>query len=175
MKKTYCYYFCIVATLWVGISNAEPVKAVAPSLNGIEFPTGYENWQTISVSHRIDKESIRTILGNPIAIKAARKGNINPWPNGAILAKVAWKQRADENWPSAIVPEEFFQVEIMVKDTKKHKATKGWGYARWRGKDLKPWGESADFDQGCVACHTSVAKRDYVFSSPAVFIRGEKQ
>ncbi len=174
MKKTYCYCFCIITVLWTGISNAKSVKDVAPSLNGIEFPTGYENWQTISISHRIDKESIRTILGNPIAVKAARNGNINPWPNGAILAKVAWKQRTDENWPTAIVPEEFFQVEIMVKDTKKHHATKGWGYARWRGKDLKPWGENANFDQGCVACHTPVAKRDYVFSSPAVFIGGEK-
>jgi hypothetical protein len=173
MRKVHLYCLYIVATLWGGLSYAEPVKSIAPTLNGIEFPVGYENWQTISVSHRIDNNSIRTILGDPIAIQAARNGKTNPWPEGAILAKVAWKQRIDENWPSAIVPGEFHQVEFMIKDAKKYSATKGWGYARWRGKDLIPWGDNADFAQGCVACHTPVANKDYVFSTPAIFINGK--
>lgn len=157
--------------VWTGKASAKPPL---PSINGIEFPVGYESWQTISLSHRIDNESMRVILGNPIAIEAARSGNTNPWPQGAILAKVAWKQRVDDNWPAAIVQGEFWQVEFMLKDEKKYAKTKGWGYARWRGKDLKPWGEDINFDQGCVACHSPVSNKDYVFSTPAVFVSGKK-
>jgi len=174
MSKKYLYSLYIVTICWVGLAQADTIKKIAPSPNGIDFPAGYQNWQTISVSHRIDNNTIRTILGNPIAIQAARKGKTNPWPDGAILAKVAWKQESDENWPAAIIPAEFHQVEFMLKDAKKYSASKGWGYARWRGKDLKPWGENADFSQGCVACHTPVAHRDYVYSTPAIFIDGEK-
>ncbi len=173
MIKVHLYCLYIVSLMWGGLCYANPVKSIAPTLNGIEFPVGYQNWQTISVSHRIDNSSIRTILGNPIAIQAARNGKTSPWPDGAILAKVAWKQLIDENWPSAIVPGEFHQVEFMIKDAKKYSATKGWGYARWRGKDLTPWGENADFAQGCVACHTPVANKDYIFSTPAIFINGK--
>lgn len=174
MKLLFSCLLALVLTLtliWTGKASAEPTRA---SINGIEFPIGYENWQTISLSHRIDNESMRVILGNPIAIEAARTGATNPWPNGAILAKVVWKQRVDENWPAAITQGEFWQVEFMLKDVKKYARTKGWGYARWRGKDLKPWGEDADFDQGCVACHAPVANKDYVFSTPAVFVSGKK-
>lgn len=65
----------------------EPKTAPAP--NGLEIPEGFENWAVISVSHRLDRESMRVILGNDIAVKAARSGQTSPWPDGAILAKVA--------------------------------------------------------------------------------------
>ncbi len=169
MKKTYLLCLCSVAVIWSEISLSEPVTNIAPAPNGIEFPVGYKKWQVISLSHRTDKDSVRVILGNPIAIEAARSGKTNPWPDGAILAKTAWNQRIDENWPAAVVPGEFWQVEFMIKDSKKYAATKDWGFARWRGKELKPWGEDASFEQGCVACHTPVANRDYVFTSPVFF------
>lgn len=113
---------------------------------------------------------MRTILGNPVAVQAARSGKTTPWPDGAILAKVAWNQRTDENWPDAVVPGEFWQVEFMIKDSKKYAATQGWGFARWRGKELKPWGENADFDRQCLSCHLPVADKDYVYTTPALFI-----
>ena len=101
---------------------------------------------------------------------AAKRGETMPWPKGAAIAKVSWKQRIDDNWPAAIVPGEFHQLEIMIKDSKKYNKTQGWGYARWRRADLKPWGDSADFDQSCVACHTPVKNKDYIYSSPVIFI-----
>jgi len=174
MKKEFSFYLCIFVAIWAITGYADPVKTIAPTLNGIEFPVGYETWQVISLSHRTDNDSMRVILGNPIAIQAARSGQTNPWPEGAILAKTAWNQQIDKNWPAAVVPGEFLQVEFMIKNSKKYTATKGWGFARWRGKELKPWGEDAHFAKGCVACHTPVADRDYVFTTPAVFIGGEK-
>lgn len=40
--------------------------------HGMEYPTGWQNWSTIAVSHRTDNNTLRGILGNEIAVKAAR-------------------------------------------------------------------------------------------------------
>ena len=110
----------------------------------------------------------RAILGNDAAIKAARNGKTNPWPDGAVLGKVVWKQTTEENWPTAIAPKEFVHAEFMFKDAKKWASTGGWGYARWKGAELKPYGNDASFAQECVGCHTPVKQRDYVFTTPAL-------
>ena len=139
---------------------------VKPAPNGIHIPDNYRDWKLISVSHRTDHHSMRAILGNEIAIKAARAGETNPWPKGTILAKLVWKEAVDENWSAAIVPREFIHAEFMFKDANKYASTGGWGYARWLGKEQKPYGETADFAQECVGCHTPVKDRDWVFTHP---------
>jgi hypothetical protein len=136
--------------------------------NGIELPRGYKDWRVIASSHRSDHESLRVILGNDAAVKAAREGKTNPWPDGAILAKLVWFDRTDENWEAATVPGEFVHAEFMIKDSQKYAETGGWGYARWLGLDQKHYGEDADFAQECLACHAPVASRDYVFTTPAI-------
>jgi hypothetical protein len=141
---------------------------VAPAPNGISLPEGYKDWRVIAPSYRTDKKHIRVILGNDIAIAAARRGQTNPWPDGAILAKLAWKEKTDAHWPTAIVPADFVQAEFMVKDAKKYAATGGWGFARWVGMDQKPYGLDANFVQECFGCHTPVKGNDYVFTHPVV-------
>lgn len=135
--------------------------------NGIEMPKGWENWRVISTSHRSDHESLRAILGNDLAIEAARKGETKPWPKGAILAKVVWKYKTDPNWEAATVPGEFSHVEFMIKDAERYADTQGWGYARWKGADLQAYGEDASFVEECTACHEPVAEQDYVYTHPA--------
>jgi hypothetical protein len=95
---------------------ASTAGAAGPSPNGITLPEAYRNWRLIAPSYRADKNQIRAILGNDIAIEAARKGQNHPWPDGAILAKLAWKQKTDEHFPAAIGPGEFAQAEFMIKD-----------------------------------------------------------
>lgn len=155
---------------------AAPVAAadVAPAPNGIVFPADYADWKVISVSHRTDNNTLRLIVGNEIAVKAARSGHTNPWPNGAILGKVVWKQGTDEHWPTAIVPKEFVHAEFMLKDTAKYAANDGWGYARWKGAELTPYGKDANFAQECIACHTPVKGNDWVFTKPATFVPAPK-
>lgn len=148
------------------VSVAGAGNAVKSAPNGIQLPENYKDWRVISVSHRTDHKSMRVILGNDIAIKAAREGNINPWPKGSILGKLVWKEAKDENWEAAIVPDAFVHAEFMVKDPVKYKSTGGWGYARWLGKEQKPYGQDADFAQECVACHTPVQGQDWVFTRP---------
>ena len=143
-------------------------NTVKPAPNGIELPADYKDWSVISISHRTDNKTMRTILGNDVAVKAARAGNTNPWPNGTILGKMVWKQKAEDNWPTAIAPNKFVHAEFMFKDSEKYKSTGGWGYARWKGLDQKPYGKDKDFAQECVACHTPVKANDWVFTTPAI-------
>ena len=157
--------FVVIA--WGGLSFADDVPP--PSPNGIAFPSGYQDWRVIGVSHRLDNETMRAILGNDVAIEAARAGQTKPWPDGAVLAKVVVKQRNDDNWPDAIVPADWVHVEIMVKDSERYASTLDWGFARWLGAAKTPYGEDAGFAQECVGCHEPLADRDYVFTTPIDF------
>lgn len=138
-------------------------KAPAPS-HGIPYPEGWKDWATIAVSHRHDNNTLRVILGNDVAVQAARTGNTNPWPDGAILGKVVWKDTQLENWKAAIGPGEFVHAEFMFKDSKQYVDSYGWGWARWVGLEQEPFEKGMEV---CIACHTPVKDRDWVFTDPA--------
>lgn len=138
--------------------------SVQPSLNGIAFLPGYKDWTPVSTTDRFDNGTMRVIMGNDVAIKAIRENKINPWPDGSTFAKVAWKQSMDST--GMIRPGEFIQVEFMIKDDQKYKSTEGWGWARWKGMDLKPYGKTAMFSTECINCHRPMKDNDFVFSMP---------
>ena len=158
-------------SLALGLTTAQAAPpTVPPAPNGIEFPTGYADWRVISISDRNDNGTLRAILGNDIAIAAARAGNTNPWPDGSILGKVVWKRAPEAAWPAAVAPTKFVHAEFMLKDREKWAGNgTGWGWARWKGVDQKPYGKDAQFAQECIACHTPVKGRDWVFTTPALF------
>ena len=137
-----------------------------PAPNGITMPENYKDWRVIASSHRTDNETLRIILGNDIAIGAARADATDPWPDGAILAKLVFKDAGHEAWEAATVPGAFVHAEFMIKDAAAYADTGGWGYARWLGDEQRPYGDDADFVQECFACHTPVADNDYVFTKP---------
>lgn len=158
---------CVVSViLVVGFALESAAQEVAPSPNGIAFPEGYQNWRVIAVSHRTDNNTLRVILGNDEAIAAARKGQTNPWPDGAILGKVVWKDGSIPEWPTAQKPETFVHAEFMFRDSAKYASTGGWGWARWKGMAQEPHGDANVADQ-CVACHTPVKDNNWVFTRPA--------
>jgi hypothetical protein len=152
---------------WIANGNAPSSPHPAP--NGIPFPSDYKNWRPISSTERFDNNSIRQILGNDIAIKAIAENQINPWPDGATFAKIAWFEQTGTD--GVIRPGEFFQVEFMIRDKAKYANTLGWGWARWRGADLKPYGKDANFVDECVGCHRPLEDTNYVFTEP---IRGQQ-
>jgi hypothetical protein len=152
---------------WIQSNGVTPVVADEP--NGIAFLPEYKNWKAISSTERFDNHTMREILGNDVAIKAIADNRINPWPDGTAFAKVAWFQQPDEKGLVRAGP--FFQVEFMIRDSQKYAETKGWGWARWRGADLKPYGKDASFTKECVGCHNPLADTNYVFTEP---IRGQQ-
>jgi Cytochrome P460 len=139
----------------------------APAPNGITLPKNYKNWQILSISHRTDKNSLRIILANPVAYKAATESVNKPWPDGSMIAKLAWKDSTHPNFAAATVPGELTHVEFMIRDSKKFVDTNGWGYARWLGMEQKPYGNDADFAQECSTCHLQAKDTGYVFTRKA--------
>jgi hypothetical protein len=152
---------------WIQEGSAAPT--VVPAPNGIAFLPDYKNWKAISSTERFDNHTMRQILGNDVAVKAIAENHINPWPDGTAFAKVAWFQQEDEK--GLVRPGAFFQVEFMMRDSQKYAATLGWGWARWRGADLKPYGKDAAFTNECVSCHLPLRNTNYVFTLP---IRGQQ-
>src|SRR5271170_4909811 len=133
------------ADISAAIPAAPPISlsSVQPELNGLAFDPTFKTWKPISTTDRGDNNTFRFVLGNDIAVKAAQSGNISPWPDGTRFAKIAWQQVL---YPDGLVrPGNFIQVELMVKNASLYKNTQGWGFGRWRGLDLKPYGEDAHF------------------------------
>ncbi|MBY5921114.1 cytochrome P460 family protein [Ferrimonas balearica] len=139
--------------------------AAEPS-NGLSYPEGWQDWSTLAVSHRTDNGTVRVILGNEIAIAAARRGETQPWPDGAMLGKVVWKAEALADWPAAIGPGQFVHAEFMARV--EGAGETGWRWGRWVGAELQPYGKG---EGECIACHTPVKQRDWVFTEPALLPR----
>jgi hypothetical protein len=133
------------------------------------IPAGYRDWRLISVAHEEgDLNDIRAILGNDIAIKAYREGKL-PFPEGTIIARIAWRHIPSEENNKAFGRAQSFvpgdappwYLQFMVKDSKKYAATGDWGYAQF-DKDGKP-GPESDLKK-CFPCHQAIKDRDFVFT-----------
>jgi len=153
-----CGMFLVISITAVASAAELPV---AP--NGIALIEGFRDWQVIAPSYRSDKGHIRVVLGNTTAVNAFREGK-RPFPDGAIIAKVAWNVAKHPRFPVAELPAAFVQVEYMVKESGKYKKTGGWGFARFVGENYTPYGKDAGFVQECFGCHTPVADNDFVFT-----------
>jgi hypothetical protein len=134
-----------------------------------EIPRGYRDWKLVSVAHEAGNlNDIRAILGNDLAIKAYRERKL-PFPDGAIIARIAWAYLPseennkifgrDQSFVAGDPPEWYLQ--FMVKDSKKYAATGGWGYAQF-DKDGKPAAEAKL--KTCYPCHEPIRARDFVFT-----------
>jgi hypothetical protein len=148
---------------WVHASGV--ALEVKPEFNGVEFIPDYKNWKVISSTDRFDNKTMREILGNDVAVKAIAENHINPWPDGTAFAKVAWAQSQPDG-DGVVKTGTFVQVELMIKDARKYSSTEGWGFGRWRGTDLKPYGKDAAFQNECTGCHAPMAKNDFVYTMP---------
>jgi Cytochrome P460 len=134
---------------------------------GIKMPPGYRDWGLVSVAHEEGKlNDLRAILGNDIAVKAAREGKL-PYPDGSIVARIAWSyEPLPESAKAFGSPQSFVAgppkngVQFMVKDSTKYASTGGWGYAQF--DNGKPAGEAVH--NACFACHEIAKERDFVFN-----------
>jgi hypothetical protein len=154
---------CVVADLAPVSGHADDQAA---PIFGVKIPPGYREWRLISVAHEEGKlNDLRAVLGNDVAIKAYREGS-HPFPDGAIIARLAWDYvPSEENnrvfgRAQSFVAGSATNVQFMVKDSKKYASTGGWGFAQF--KDGKP-DDKADL-KTCFPCHAPVEARDFVFT-----------
>jgi hypothetical protein len=141
----------------------------AAPIFGIKIFPGYRDWRLISVAHEEGNlNDLRAILGNDVAIKAYREGKL-PFPDGTIIARLAWNYVASEEnnkvfgRPQSFVPGSApdWYLQFMVKDSKKYAATGGWGFAQF-DKDGEPANEAKH--KTCFPCHEPAKARDFVFT-----------
>lgn len=184
MKEFIWSLFLVAALAGVAVSRvpaSEQANGQADPIYGIKIPAGYRDWMLVSVA-RIggNVNDLRAKLGNDVAIKAYRAGTI-PFPDGTIIARLAWHQvTSEENnkvlrgnlergvspdltkvlMSDAFVAGAATNVQFMVKDSKKYASTGGWGFAQF--DDGKPASEAAI--KTCFPCHEPAKERDFVFT-----------
>jgi len=153
----------ILAALPFALGHAEDE---ATPIFGGKLPDGYRDWGLISVAHEEGNlNDLRAILGNDVAIKAYREGKL-PFPDGTILARLAWSYVPSEENNKVFGRRQSFvaglptNVQFMVKDSRKYASTGGWGFAQFN--DGKPAAEVVP--SACFSCHEPVKARDFVFT-----------
>src|SRR5215510_13430646 len=157
-----------VVTFLASTSRQTTAQEAAP-LFVTEIPPGYRDWKVVSVAHEEgDLKDIRAVLGNDVAINAYRGGKL-PFPEGAIVGRIAWSHVPSEENNKTFGRDQSFvagsptdtYLQFMVKDSKKYPATGGWGYSSF-DKNGKPTAEASM--QSCFPCHEAIKSRDYVFA-----------
>jgi hypothetical protein len=162
--------------LATSIAGAKQDKYALQVPGGLAFAEfkGFEQWEAVSVSY--NERAIALIVANPAMIEAYKAGipaNGKAVPDGAKFAKIHWKPKKSEFFPTATVPGAQHDVDFMVKDSRRFSDSGGWGYAVFRydaeSDTFRP-ATMADTpaqrnDAKCgFACHTIVKGRDYVFT-----------
>lgn len=142
------------------IASGANSDAAAP-VYGVRLPEHYRSWEMIAPAvEAAPLEELRTVLGNRLAVEAARTGKL-PYPDGSVLVKLAWKRTASTEFASAEVPGRATTVQVMVKDASRYASSGGWGFGRFAA------GVPADRAQHmtCLPCHRErVRDHDLVFT-----------
>jgi hypothetical protein len=143
---------------------------------------GYDTWQIVAPSYTESTPVIRTIVANPVMIKAYQDGvpgNGKPFPDGSKIVKLEWRPKTLTSPPFSVaspdtVPGDLIAVEFIVKDSKRFPDSHGWGYATFDYDaasglfspatlaDKPPVGHDAKCG---AACHTLAASTDYIFTA----------
>jgi Cytochrome P460 len=141
-------------------------------MNGIhlsDYADFYEKWKLVTVTYRSDLHELRMVYANPLAYETLMKGGTD-YPDGAVFAKIPMAMADDPAFPNSGVAYAAERYQFMVRNKKKYPESYGWGYAMF-----DPWGKVHHLDEAkpmsnseatafCVACHTNVKDRNYIFS-----------
>ena len=170
MKRITILLAVVAALSGVAAFNAAASKhptEAAPPVFVSQIPPGYRDWKLISVAREEGPlNDVRALLGNTKAIRAYREGKLL-FPDGAIIARVAWSFDVSEENNKVFGRSQSFVagapkngVQFMIKDSRKYASTGGWGYGEFN--DGKPAAEA--HMKSCYPCHQAIQERDFVFT-----------
>lgn len=119
MKRISILMFAVIAVGSVVVSPpfalGGPGGEDPSSIFGVTILAGYRQWELIAPSHEEGFDELRGILGNALSMKAYREGPL-PFPDGAMLAKLAWKRVPSSEFKRAFVPGAATTLQIKVKE-----------------------------------------------------------
>jgi hypothetical protein len=138
----------------------------AQSNNDLKPPVGYRNWFHVNTMI-VDKASplfkdlggMHNVHVNPVGEAALKKGG--PYPDRTVFLT--------DLHDFSVVDGSYVQgalkgLAVMVKDSKKHSSTGGWGFQFWAdGDPKKPF--VTDATKQCFECHQPQKAQDYVYST----------
>jgi hypothetical protein len=180
MKSRNISLIAIAASLAAlgGMALAAQDKYTVQVPGGLAFSEfrGYEDWPVVAVSQPEGK--LNVIVANTVMIDAYLAGipdNGQAFPDGSMMAKIAWKPKQSEESPFAVsIPDTLKSVGFMVKDSQRFADSGGWGWAEFKydpASDTFTPQTTADEppqenDAKCgFACHSIVEAKDYVFTA----------
>ncbi len=162
----------------VGLALAAQDKYTVQVPGGLAFSEfrGYEAWPVVAVSQ--PEGRLNVIVANTAMIDAYLAGipdNGKPFPDGAKMAKIAWRAKQSEEAPFTVsIPDTLMGIGFMVKDSQRFADSGGWGWAQFNydlASDTFTPATEADEppqqnDAKCgFACHTIAEAKDYVFTA----------
>lgn len=159
--------FLIVGSL-AACSGGEEREASASPIYGVRLPKDYRDWHVVGAAHETGSlNDIRVILGNDRAVEAFRTGQ-RPFPDGSIIARVAWRLVPSERNNAIFGRSQSFvagaptNVQIEVKDTRKFSKSGGWGYGQFENGRANP---DPVLIGTCFSCHKRLpASEDFIFT-----------
>ena len=136
------------------------------SLNNFD---GFENkWRLVTVRYRRDTKELRFVYANDLAWSGLRAGK-GKYADGAIFGKIGFAVKEDASFVSSLAPNVIRRFQFMVRNSQKHASDYGWGYALF-DREGKTFPEDMQKQtMGCVACHSIVSNRGYVFAKVVPF------
>ncbi|GAB1232997.1 cytochrome P460 family protein [Ferrigenium sp. UT5] len=132
----------------------------------VPYPNGYRDWHhvksmVISPGHALHESfgGIHHLYANKKALKGYAKGK---FPNGSVIVFDLLEANDAGN---AITEGKRKVVGVMLKDSKRHASTGGWGFEGFKGDSKTERAVGKNAATACFGCHEPQAAHDYVFST----------
>jgi hypothetical protein len=104
-------------------------------------------WKVITASVDHSSATMATLYGNDLAVTHARTSPQGPYPAGAVLCLVTWKQQEDAHWFGGNIPGQVQSIEFVSADASAN-ANPTYSYQAYEGAPLeKTSGEDATVTQ----------------------------
>jgi hypothetical protein len=128
---------------------------------------GYEDWKDVAVSQT--ETQMKVIVANDVMMAAYRHGlpaDGKLFPEGSKIVKIEWTFKKNPVSPYSVnVPDTLKAVDVIEKDSKRFPDTHGWAYANFIYDAASNTFTPEGTEPNCgYACHTAVAKKDYIFT-----------
>jgi hypothetical protein len=180
MQSEWTLTFLILAislSILSAIALAQQDRYTVKVPDGLAFSEfrGYDTWQNVAPSET--GTSVKSILANPVMMKAFREGvpgNGKPFPEGSKIVKIEWLKKKSPLSPYFVeIPDTLRTVSFIEKDSKRFPDTHGWAFAQFEydaaSDTFKPstlLGTLSSTGHECgYTCHTAVKTSDYIFTA----------
>ena len=131
---------------------------------------GYETWQDVALSQT--ENGLKVIAANAAMINAYRQGIPGNGPAFSQRLQDCEDRVVPKKDPKSpyfvMVPDTLKSVSFIKKDSKRFRASGGWGYAQFLYDAASDTFTPSGSDAACgYACHTAVKAKDYIFTAYA--------